>query len=94
MKDPIERADAIEVVKRQCKIAWENWHETRPSAERIIEDLKELPSAQPEIIRCKECKWSDWYTSVDGKRYCYCMETGNGGRTENDFCSYAERQEE
>ena len=44
-----------------------------------------------EIVRCKDCKWSDWYTAGDGSQYCYCMETGNGGRTENDFCSYAER---
>ena len=50
--------------------------------------------AQPEIIRCKDCKWGDWYTSVEGKRYCYCMETDNGGRTEDDFCSKAERREE
>ena len=48
--------------------------------------------AMEEIIRCKDCKWGDWYTSVDRKRYCYCMETGNGGRTEDDFCSYAERR--
>ena len=50
--------------------------------------------AVEEIIRCKDCKWGDWYTSVDRKRYCYCMETGNGGRTEDDFCSRAERREE
>ena len=31
-----------------------------------------------EVVRCKDC-------------YCYCMETGNGGRTENDFCSYGEK---
>lgn len=44
------------------------------------------------IIRCKDCKWSDFYTARDGKQYCYCLETGNGGRTENDYCSYAERE--
>lgn len=56
--------------------------------------MKQWFEHEPEIIRCKDCKWSDWYTAVDGKRYCYCMETGNGGRTENDFCSRAERREE
>ena len=53
---------------------------------------KALPSAEPEIIHCDECKWGDWYTTLDGHRYCYCMESGNGGRTEADFCSYAERE--
>lgn len=43
-------------------------------------------------IRCKDCKWSDWYTAISGKRYCYCMETGASSRTEDDFCSYAERK--
>lgn len=57
------------------------------------EFIARLPSAQLEIIRCKDCKRSDWYTTADGHRYCYCMETDNGGRTEDDFCSYAERQE-
>lgn len=54
--------------------------------------LRERINAQPEIIRCKDCKWSDWYDSTDGNRYCYCMETGASGRTADDFCSYAERR--
>ena len=48
--------------------------------------------AQPDIIRCKDCKWSDWYNSVDGNIYCYCMETGAAGRTADDYCSYAEKE--
>ena len=63
------------------------WHD-----DTVLNVIRSVPSAQPEIVRCKDCKWSDWYTAVDGKRYCYCMETGNSGRTENDFCSYAERR--
>jgi len=51
----------------------------------------QMPSAQPEIIRCKDCKWSDWYTAVNGNRFCYCMETGCGGRIEDDYCSYGKR---
>jgi hypothetical protein len=45
------------------------------------------------VVRCRECKWSDWYSTKDGNRYCYCMETGIGGRTEDDYCSYAERED-
>ena len=60
----------------------------------IHEAIDILKSAQPEIVRCKDCEWSSWYTTADGHRYCYCMETGKGGRTEDDFCSYAERREE
>lgn len=46
-----------------------------------------------EVVRCKDCKWSDWYKSVDGNCYCYCMETGAAARTEDDYCSYGEKQD-
>ena len=45
-----------------------------------------------DIVRCKECKWADWYKTADGEQFCYCIETGNGGRTADDFCSYGERK--
>ncbi len=44
-----------------------------------------------ELVRCKDCRFSDWYTAVNGKHYCYCMEHGSYGREENDFCSYGEK---
>ena len=47
-----------------------------------------------ELVRCKECKWADWYKTADGKQFCYCMETGSAGRTADDFCSYGEREGE
>lgn len=46
------------------------------------------------VTRCKDCKWSGLYTSADDKRYCYCYETGKGGRTEDDYCSFAVRKDE
>lgn len=93
MSDPIERQDAINEALKCSVIEVTPAHMLIDKTEMVTK-LLALPSVQPEIIRCKDCKWSDWYTSADSKRYCYCMETGNGGRTENDFCSYAERQEE
>ena len=55
-----------------------------------VSELENLPSAQPEIIRCKDCEWGDIYVS-DGNRYCYCMMSDPRIRTADDFCSYAER---
>ena len=43
------------------------------------------------VVRCKDCKFSDWYTAMDGNRYCYCTEHGSSGHKENDYCSYGER---
>lgn len=51
-------------------------------------NVAKLPPAQPEIIRCKECKY---YTTLNAK----CEIRGKGLyliRGMNDFCSRAERR--
>ena len=47
-----------------------------------------LPSAQPDIIRCRDCKHYDPYDS--GKAF-YCFE-GIDECYPDDFCSHAERR--
>lgn len=42
----------------------------------------ELPSAQPEIIRCKDCKY------YDPNDHCFLQ-----GAEPDDYCSFAERRE-
>ena len=49
-------------------------------------------SSKP-LVRCKDCKLADWYKTVKGELFCYCMETGVAGRTEDDYCSYGERKD-
>lgn len=60
---------------------WSNGFNTALTAVGI--DLKKLPSAQPEIIRCKDCKHYK-----DGE----CTNTF-WGMCERDFCSEGERNE-
>lgn len=50
----------------------------------LLEYIDGLPSAQPEIIRCKDCYH---YPS----EYADCPMIG-WARNENDFCSKAERR--
>ena len=50
----------------------------------VIKTLKNLPSAQTEIIRCKDCK----HLFEDNK----CPLRTWWTHTEDDFCSYAERR--
>ena len=45
--------------------------------------INNLPSAQPEIIRCRDCKYADEYC------HCSCVTWWNSS---NDFCSRAERK--
>ena len=51
-----------------------------------------LPSAQPEIIRCKDCKYITEHYDTDGNvPYWTCSEWDSG--TDYDgFCHYAERR--
>ena len=46
----------------------------------------ELPSAQPEIIRCRECKFASGDSRI-------CMKFDHSPIGELDFCSFAERRE-
>jgi hypothetical protein len=64
-------------------------------AVKITEALNMAISAleQPEIIRCKDCKF---YTAYDYTGKLMCKRIGKGMilPKPEDFCSYAERREE
>ena len=52
----------------------------------------ELSSAQPEVIRCKDCKHSEhWYR---GKRRCFLWHETGIDVFEGGYCNYAERRTE
>ena len=54
------------------------------------EVLRSLPSTQPEIIRCKDCKHSEfWYRD---KRRCFLWHGEGIDVFEDGFCNYAERR--
>lgn len=64
--------------------------------EACISDMKDLPSAQPEVVRCKDCKHYKrskidknrkmcFRKDVDGWPVCYDFYP-------TDFCSYGERK--
>lgn len=51
---------------------------------------EELPSAQPEIIQCKECKHSkEWYKD---KRRCFLWHEEGIDVFEDGYCNYAKRR--
>ena len=60
-----------------------------------LDEIEDLPSAQPEIIRCKDCKY--WYAG-ENINYCRKFWDDDGEPklyrcTADDFCSRAERKE-
>ena len=56
-----------------------------------VNALKALPSAQPEIIRCKDCKYQDENWRRVSVRWLPCMDVRTGS---NWYCGSAERGEQ
>ena len=55
--------------------------------------LREMQTAQPEIIYCGDCKYKDDGIDEDGIPFLKCLHGRSyGGTRINDFCSWAERR--
>ena len=52
---------------------------------KVVGKIKGLPSAQPEIIRCRNCKFASGDSRI-------CMQFGHSPIGELDFCAWAERR--
>ena len=52
---------------------------------RAEEEIENLPSAQPDIIRCRNCKFASGDSRI-------CMQFGHSPIGELDFCAWAERR--
>ena len=84
MDDLINRQDAINA----CLNGWNKGYD------EILIDIKTLPSAEPKIIRCKDCK--HWCREIlNGIEYvnfssCDLNHCGDG---HNFYCADAERRE-
>lgn len=77
--DTISRRAAIDALESIGSI------DTEADKEYARSVFEALPSAQPEIIRCEDCKYY-----IDNR--CYKIKALDDLRGSNDFCSYAERR--
>ena len=81
MSDLIERQAVIEAIRK-----WKRYETT----EGLVDRINNLPPAQPELIRCKDCKNSRFFDPC-----FYCYEFGEEINVpENGFCFMAKRREE
>ena len=101
MNDQISRQEAIDVINVGAELLRRVLDDTDVvGAERAkyewglgliesyISDMKELPSAQSEIIYCKDCKFTDGEKPIaDGRYWCVLHESFMY------FCSDAERRQ-
>ena len=60
------------------------------SAEVVLETINVIPSAQPEIVRCKDCKYWKRSSCCEG----YCGEIDMEGFDEDHYCGFAERKQD
>ena len=96
MRDLIERQAAIRKLKRMAIQA--NIFKLTGSAETVINcciDVieRQIPSAQPEIIRCRNCKyWHEHKYAKETKRYIPFCGFNAIYTKSDDFCSRAERR--
>lgn len=107
MDDLIKRKDAILMIQRHGVGCFDADEFHPEEAERfVIGMLEKLPSAEPEIIYCKDCKRHNvdigGYREENGKRHWYwkdeaCPLVGYRGKAQGheydyQFCVYAERR--
>lgn len=90
MSDLIERQAVIDI----CSNAIDIWHGMLGEGIVIAvrKKIEELPSAEPEIVRCKDCANydTDWTPeTVPDRHYCFVMD---GMMPKDGFCNYAERR--
>ena len=88
MDDLISRQTAIDALHMHLMYRMG----TDSNKKRLDEWINNLPSTQPEIIRCKDCKYCDRGIDEDGNLFLKCLGWVYGGTQEEDFCSHAERR--
>lgn len=89
--DTISRQTAIKAIE-DLQDCYNGFSDTYDKA-CIIGVLEALPSAQPEIIHCGDCRYKDDGIDEDGIPFLKCLNGRSyGGTRINDFCSWAERR--
>ena len=91
--DTISRQDAVSRRRllsdlKELITAWEKYPvmaEQIKGVEVAIGYVELIPSAQPEIIRCRNCKFASGDSRI-------CMKFGHSPIGELDFCAWAERR--
>ena len=93
MNDLISRHAAIDELKKYIAVNRNPNHDARIWEEGMncaVTVIGALPSAQPELIRCKDCK----YNSNPPEYGNACCDTFYGMTDQMGFCHMAERRED
>ena len=99
MEDLISRQTIIDGLEFVIEHGIETYGAHSISAEKMLEFVRELPTVQPEIVRCKDCKhYGCVLYSATQFEYGECFGHEESHYTfevkPDDFCSRAERRTE
>lgn len=100
MNDPIERQAAIDAIVyctvygnaydlKEAVMQENAWNKWSGGVLEALEAVEELPSAQPEIVRCKDCEHRD---PEDKKCDCGHAILWQLPRQDDWYCADAERR--
>ena len=92
MSDLISRQEVINALVERTHLNWETMKILHPA----LGVIDNLPSAHPEIVRCKDCKWYE-LPSHKISENCVRWMKSNGillPIKPNDYCSMAERRKD
>lgn len=93
MDDTISRQAAIEALGEMPEVWEEDDDEGRGEQNQWYMDkiaIEALPTAEPEIIRCGECKHN--YVDGDNVRFNVCELMHNKVQSDDWYCADAERR--
>lgn len=101
--DLISRQEAIDEISKYGSV-WMEYtdimtvHEVaeralKESKQSMINVLRKLPSAKPEIIHCRECRFGEVDDPCFPDQY-FCRHHGCDWNNGDHYCGYAERREE
>ena len=103
MDRPISLQGAINAIKNaDVCMAWNGEISAEDAADiavratksSVVDSVEDLPSVQPEIIRCRDCKyWREHKYAKETKRYIPFCGFNAIYTKADDFCSRAERKE-
>ena len=92
-RDTVSRQEAIEAVMYLCKHYTPTKSVNHPHMDFVIEVLQDLPSAQPEIIRCGDCKHYYFADNrIPQEQWYTCELDGDRWMRPDDYCSFAVRR--
>ena len=100
MQDLISRQAAIDAIRASTSKYTGFMEMEMYTDDDAVEAIEALPSAQPEITRCKDCGHFHYDTpyviqGVPVLGHEVCDFWGDGCKTsENGYCSFAERRED